>query len=111
MKGLLILLLALLVLVPFSAGCRLFEPDVKIVRHELADCVLQGTATNVGRITAQDVTVYATFTDQNEEPVGSRLTYAVGELRERESADFVVVVPQEHCGAVANYHVWAEWSE
>ena len=111
MKGLFTLLLALLVLISFSAGCRMFEADVRIARHELADCTLQGTATNVGRINAQDVKVYATFTDQNKEPVGSRLMYSIGELRERESADFVVIVPQEYCDSVDDYNVWAEWSE
>jgi hypothetical protein len=111
MKGLLILVLALLVLISFSAGCRIFEPDVKIARHELAECVLQGTATNVGRITAEDVKLYATFTDQNKEPVGFRLMYSVGELRERESADFLFVVPQEYCNSIDDYNVWAEWAE
>lgn len=111
MKGLLILLLVLFVLISFPVGCRVFVADVRVVRHELADCTLRGTATNLGRVTAQDVKVYATFTDRNDEPVGSKQSYSIGELRERESADFLITVPQEQCDSIDGYEVGAEWAK
>lgn len=115
MKGLLILLLAVFVLCSLSVasncGERTFSADLKITRHELADCTVYGTVTNLGRITAQDVKVHAQFTDGSGAPVAPELSYSIGELRWKESADFWITVPRQQCDLIVEYKVWPEWSK
>jgi hypothetical protein len=109
-KGLLILLLAALVLcsLSISSVCktRIFEVDLKIVRHQLVDCTVSGSVTNIGGITAQDVKVYAKFTDGSGDRIGEKLSYSIDELRGEESADFWITVPREMCDLIAEYEVW-----
>jgi len=114
-KRLLILLLVVFVLFSLLVACscyqRTFSSDLKITRHELVDCTVYGTVTNLGRITAQDVKVYAEFTDGSGAPVGSKLSYSIGELHWKESADFWITAPQQQCDAIVGYQVWPECSE